>query len=336
MLGIVALCLSACAGPTPAPEAVDEDGDGYGVEEDCDDSDATVHPGAVELCDGQDQDCDEEIDERTGALWFVDADGDGFGDPWSTVAACESPSDLVAEAGDCDDADPEVNPSASDPCDGLDNDCDGELDEDAQALWYEDADGDGAGNPESTTEACTQPSGYVADDQDCDDTDAEVAPDAPELCNDRDDDCDDEVDEGAIDALTVYPDSDGDDFGSDSQTGKQSCEVLGGQSTDNSDCDDRDPNIHPLADERCNEVDDDCDGDIDEDPVDGIDVYPDVDGDGYGSDAFPPKQACEANPNQATVGGDCDDMDPGVYPTAEEQCGDGIDQDCSGADLPCG
>ncbi len=106
----------------------DADGDGYGdageLEEsceapeghvadgsDCDDGDATVHPGAEELCNGLDDDCDRSADEGAsgGEVWYTDADGDGYGDPATATTACEAPDGAVATAGDCDDADPAVD-----------------------------------------------------------------------------------------------------------------------------------------------------------------------------------------------------------------------------------
>ena len=122
----------------------DADGDGYGspdytVEDcgtpegyvsnadDCDDTDSASHPGADELCDELDQDCDDVVDEdTTGSVWYADIDGDGFGDPDNASESCDVLSDHVADSSDCDDGDASVNPDASEVClDGVDNDCDG-------------------------------------------------------------------------------------------------------------------------------------------------------------------------------------------------------------------
>jgi hypothetical protein len=101
------------------------------------------------------------------------------------------------------------------------------------------------------------------------------------------------------------------------------------------DCNDNDASIHPEADEHCDGVDEDCDGEIDEDPVDPPSWYLDADGDGFGSPdaAF---VACEAPVNAVAEGTDCDDADDAIHPGATEECGDGIDNDCDGHPGDCG
>lgn len=102
----------------------DQDRDGFLASEDCDDSDADVYPGAPELCDGFDNDCDSEIDEDVFAV-YVDADGDGFGDDSTEELVCEEPEDeRVLIGGDCDDANAAVNPGVAEVCNGKDDDCD--------------------------------------------------------------------------------------------------------------------------------------------------------------------------------------------------------------------
>jgi len=115
-----------------APLPVDQDGDGYPADEDCDDDEPDVHPGADETCNGLDDDCDGDVDEDAvdRDTWYTDVDADGWGDPESETLACEQPGDTVAEGNDCDDGDPEIHPAARETCwDDIDNDCDGETDE---------------------------------------------------------------------------------------------------------------------------------------------------------------------------------------------------------------
>ncbi len=96
----------------------DHDGDSYVQLDDCDDQDAAVYPGAPERCDGEDQDCDGEVDEEAedAALWFPDLDGDGYGAAGAAgVAGCDAPDRHVADASDCDDAYPLSQPHSAAP-----------------------------------------------------------------------------------------------------------------------------------------------------------------------------------------------------------------------------
>ena len=229
---LVAMCALLLPG---CPEnTTDLDGDGWpdGDGLDCDDLTPSTYPGAPELCDGIDNDCDGEIDEDAGAEgeWYTDEDGDGFGGTLVEEPGCDPEADgYTPDGDDCDDADPNVFPGAPDSCngDGLDNDCDGQIDEDA------DADGDGF-----ESELC--------DGDDCNDEDVNVFPGADELCDGLDNDCD-----GNLSDTLDEDDGDGD--------GALGCA---------DDCNDDESTIFEGADELCDELDNDCDEIVD-DNVDG-------------------------------------------------------------------
>ncbi len=301
---------------------------------DCDDADAAVHPGAAEACNEIDDDCDGSVDEGVTDTFYADADGDGFGDAASSAEACEAPSGHVEDATDCDDSEAAVNPEADELCDGVDNDCDGSVDE-ASAVdagtWYNDRDEDGYGDATSATIACEAPSGYVADSSDCDDFDDDVNPEADELCDGADNDCDGTVDEDdAVDAATWYSDADGDGYG-DAGSTVSACDQPSGTVSDSSDCDDGDAAVNPAATEICDEIDDDCDGLVDDDDPDvsgGSTWYADADGDGYGNSGYT-LSACEQPSGYVADSSDCDDGDAAVNPAATEICNE-VDDDCDG------
>ena len=277
-------------------DGVDRDGDGYAANAaenpDCDDRDPEVHPGADEIPgDGVDSDCAGEEP--------IDADGDGHFEGFD----------------DCDDADPTVWLGAPEEPDGVDDDCDGDIDDGTVAA---DDDGDGAcegwpapGEPDPICTDGAEPGdcddddptlqpfdvdadGWPTCDGDCDDADPSIHPGSTEVCNGRDDDCD-----GAVPADETDADADGAPV------------CLG-------DCDDADPAVHPGAAEDCDALDTDCDGSL----TDGFD---DLDHDGE-PDCVDVDDDGDGSPDSA----DCEPLNPTVFPGQAELC-DGLDSDCDGS-----
>jgi len=324
---------------TDQPE-VDADGDGSSEDVDCDDSRSDIHPGADEVCDSADNDCDGEIDEDAtdASTWYEDLDQDGYGDAFSSVNTCALPVGFVSNSDDCDPLDPSAHPGGVEICDGVDNDCDGLVDgpDTLDAVeWYADSDGDGYGDAASTTMSCNLPdSGYVADDTDCDDTEAAVNPAATEVCNGSDDDCDtfvDDSDPNVAGQATWYPDVDADGYG-DARFGTAACDPPSGHVSDATDCSDLDGTAYPGANEVCDGDDENCDGVIDESSaVDATTWFADSDGDGFG-DASTGAAACNQPSGWVDDSSDCDDADAAVNPNAVEIC-DALDtdEDCNGA-----
>jgi hypothetical protein len=261
----------------------DSDGDGYGNpavsiqacsqpagyvtnNTDCNDADAAVHPGAAEICNGKDDNCNGQVDEGLPKnAYYMDLDGDGYGDAKYTIQSCGRPEGYVSNSSDCDDTDASVHPGAAEVCNGKDDNCNGQVDEGLpKNAYYMDLDGDGYGDAKYTIQACSQPAGYVTNNTDCDDTNAAVHPGATEVCNEKDDNCNGQVDEG-FPKKTYYMDMDGDGYG-DARYIIQACAQLQGYVSNHLDCDDTNAAVYPGAQEVCdNGIDDDCNGLVDQD-----------------------------------------------------------------------
>lgn len=320
--------------------------------EDCDDSQSSIYPTNTETCNGIDDNCNTQVDETVLNTYYADVDGDGFGDLNNTELACSPSTGFVSnnqdcndalltyfdgdadgygvgspiacgtssDNTDCDDANSAVNTGSIEVCNLIDDNCDGQVDEGVQTMFFADNDGDGFGNLNNTEWACSPSVGFVTNSDDCDDF-----------------------------ALT-YEDLDGDGFGN---TNIVSCGVY-----DNTDCDDSNANINPAISEICNHADENCNGEIDEfvlstyyqdadgdsfgsvsatiyecsapvgyvanadDCDDTVLLYEDVDGDGYGNTTA---VACGVIFNN-----DCNDNDAVSNPGALEICGNAVDENCDG------
>lgn len=326
---------------------LDADQDGYGTSSipvsscseapilatqggDCDDLVASVNPGATEVCDGLDNNCDSQADEGFDTLWYADDDLDGYGNSAVPLESCSQPRATTRDSSDCDDTRASVNPAATEVCDLLDNDCDRQTDEGVQSTFYQDADLDGYGSSSTTQTACSAPFGYVSAGTDCNDRDGAIHPSAQEICDGVDQDCDNQIDDGV--QGTFYADADLDTYGN-RQAPAQACIAGSGLVSNDVDCNDQDRTVYPGAAERCDSQDNDCDSQIDEagDPSQTV-YYADSDGDGYGLSSYT-RYACSKPQGYATVAGDCNDADSQTYPEATERC-DGRDNDCDGQSTP--
>ena len=236
------------------------------------------------------------------------------------------PDGYVSEGGDCNDDNASIHPSAEEVCDEIDNDCNEIVDDGLGSLFYVDADADGFGNSDNTILLCSIQQGYSSVDGDCNDYNENVYPQAPESCDEIDNDCDGIVDEDV--QQTFYLDTDSDGYGDPLST-VLACSAPEGTVSNNQDCDDVNSEVSPVADEVCDEMDNDCDGLVDEATALGSSTwYMDGDGDGYGTVDV---SVISCNPASGYVSNstDCNDEDANIAPNVAEVC-DGLDNDCNG------
>ena len=320
--------------------------------EDCDDQVGQVHPGAPELCNGLDDDCDQSVDGPDVCptrVHFCDLDKDGHlsARPTGSCATWNCVPDGCQEVPgeDCQDQDEQIHPGAPESCNGRDDDCDGGADGPGVCPWmtfFCDRDGDGFPGSEITGTCASHdcvPSGCVTvPGPDCDDGDPDVRPEATEICNGRDDDCNGVVDEEACPVLTYWCDRDGDgarDLEPSGTCRRFLCVPPECRTEPGNDCDDGNPDVRPGASETCNGLDDDCDGVVEPAWLCPDRVFHcDRDGDGHVSlEASGSCQAWACVPSgcQEVPGEDCNDMDSAVFPGTGEDCGTPWDDDCNDA-----
>lgn len=265
----------------------------------------------TEVCNGLDDDCNGIIDDSfIYTIYYADADGDGFGDIDHTTTSCTGlpPAGYVFDSTDCNDLNNAIYPSATEICNGFDDNCNIMIDEDL--IYYEyfiDYDEDGFGNADENIFVCYEipPFGYLTDSTDCNDDIAVINPDATELCNSLDDNCNGSSDEGFT--LYVYFfDSDDDGYGNDTLSIATCSDTApAGYVTDNTDCNDSDAAVHTS-----------------------IIYYADADGDLYGDpDVF--DYFCEEQPvGYADNNMDCDDTNFYINPGSNEIC-NALDDNCN-------
>ena len=294
---------------------------------DCKDNDAAIFPGAQEICNDVDDDCNDLIDDGlVFTTYYADVDGDTFGDANNPLDACLIPDGYVTDNTDCNDNNANQNAISTEICNGEDDDCDGAIDNGLIFLdYYADLDSDGFGAGAATNSCVDLGAGYVTNNTDCNDNNANQNTASTEICNGEDDDCDGTIDNG-ITFFDYYADTDGDGFGAGDVI--SSCSDLGaGYVSNNTDCDDSNSNINSNATETCNTIDDNCDGQIDE----GVQTvyFIDNDGDTYGNPSVS-ILACTQPIGYTPDDTDCNDTDANINPGAEDIGGNGIDENCDG------
>ena len=261
--------------------------------------------------------CPDPNNPNATPIWYIDKDGDKYGG--SSVTACKRPeygfllNELKGNGtDDCDDGNANINPGKAEiPCNGIDDDCSGG--DNGGSTWYRDTDNDGYGNGAVTQVSCTKPPGYVSNNTDCDDGNANINPGRSEIpCNGIDDDCKGGDDNSGL--RTWYRDADGDGFGTSLNT-QVSCSRPSGYVSNSSDCDDNDRNEHP-----------------------GQTWYIDADKDGYGSGSV---RSCTRPTNgylapELSGTSDCDDTNTSANQSNEcGVCGP-PDNDCDNDGSPRG
>jgi surface protein len=253
-----------------------------------------------EVCNNLDDNCDGTVDENVKLTFYRDADNDAYGDVNLEAQGCSAPLGYVADFNDCNDNNSQINPSATESCDGIDNDCSALTVDGLSESWYNLATTCGVGVCEGNAGVMTCQGGVQINT--CNAFTGAIV----ESCDDAtgydaiDNNCDGNIDLNC----ESYCDVDGDGY-----TTHAVC-LFAGKSL--GDCDDSAANIHPGAEEVCDNVDNNCNAQVD----DGLTF--DLDGDGYSSIG-----SCQGTKN------DCDDAQFAINPYATEVC-NAFDDNCNG------
>jgi len=173
---------------------------------DCNDEFSFIYPGAPELCNTFDDNCNGLIDDDAEkVLLFADLDNDSYGDAAVDTLACPGTVGFVADSTDCNDLNSFIHPGGIETCNNLDENCNGLINEDLPVYhFFKDADHDDFGNPAIDSFTCMYfLIGYTTDSTDCDDTNDDIYPGAPEILNSLDDNCNLLIDEGLV-GVAVY------------------------------------------------------------------------------------------------------------------------------------
>ncbi|MFO0686751.1 MAG: putative metal-binding motif-containing protein [Sandaracinus sp.] len=322
----------------------------------------------TETCNTVDDDCDGTVDDGVDVACCTDTDRDGWTVSLTpTMRACSCPPGTITCPGvgtalDCNDSSMAVHPTATEICNGIDDNCTMGIDEGLTVVCYADADNDhyapssatmssqcrDSSAPRASFGGC--PTGYTnvapGGAPDCNDASGAVHPGATEVCNGIDDNCVGGVDEGVT--TTYYRDADGDTYGNAAMT-TQACSLPSGYTTRAMDCNDGDITMHPGAAETCDNIDSDCSsggGATTDEDVDGDHHSPttSVCSGGWAKDdcldtnaAVHPGASYGATPyctDGSTTFTDC-----GTYFSCTASCGAlvrhaSFDFDCSGAEQP--